>query len=249
MNPAIPINSGFVLTVDQQSIHYDHYQNGHKEIVIVAHGFFNSKEAALLRELSQSLIDVYDVIVMDFRGHGKSPGLFYWTTKEYLDLEAIIKMARTRYAKIGVIGFSLGAATSLIAAARSESIDSLVAVSAPTEFERIEYRFWEMDVENDIFYNLTGEGRFGKGVRPGPFWLKKDKPIHLVSKIKTPIFYLHGESDWLIKPWHSEALYEKTKSQKRLKIIKNGPHAEYLIRKNKEETLESIRRWFEETLL
>ncbi|MCR4337776.1 MAG: alpha/beta hydrolase [Candidatus Omnitrophica bacterium] len=235
-------------TSDGQAIHVDHYQNDHSYAVIIAHGFFNSKDAVLLKELGRSLEDRYDIFIIDFRGHGESGGLYYWTSKESLDLQAVVDYAKKHYQKVGVIGFSLGAATSIITASKGKGIDTVIAVSPPTEFEKIEYRFWELDVENDIFYNLTGGGRAGKGVRPGPFWLKKDKPIQWIGQIKCPILYIHGDADWLIKPWHSEALYQKTPTQKRLAIIKQGPHAEYLIRKNKEETIRLIRDWLEETL-
>ena len=238
-----------ILTEDKQKIFYDHYKNGHSRLVVIAHGFFNSKDAFLLKELGNELQDNYDIVILDFRGHGQSGGLFYWTTKEYTDLISVLEDIRRDYKKIGLIGFSLGAATSIIAASKVDWIDSIIAVSAPTEFEKIEYHFWDLDVENDILYNLIGDGRMGKGVRPGPFWLKKDKPIHCVAKVKAPILFLHGESDWLIKPSHSQELYERAKSKKSISIIKNGPHAEYLIRKNKEETLKLITNWFKETLL
>lgn len=233
-------------TTDGQIIHYDLYCHGHQRLVIVAHGFFNNKDAVHLKELEQALADQFDVLIMDFRGHGKSGGLFYWTSKEYLDLKAVLEHAKSSYKQIGVIGFSLGAATSIIAASEVEGIDTVISISAPTEFEKIEYHFWDLDLENDIFYNLIGGGRIGKGVRPGPFWLKKDKPIQRVERIKCPIFYIHGEADWLIKPWHSEELYKKTRTKKRLSIIKDGPHAEYLIRKNKQETIDLIRDWLGE---
>ena len=241
------IISESIKTIDGYLIHYDLYRYGHRKLVIIAHGFFNSKDAVLLKELGQALADQYDVLIMDFRGHGKSGGLFFWTSKEYLDLQAVLEHAKSSYTEIGVIGFSLGAATSIIAASNVEGIATVISISAPSEFEKIEYRFWELDVENDIFYNLVGRGRTGKGVRPGPFWLKKDKPIQRVEHIKCPIFYIHGESDWLIKPSHSEELYKKTLTKKRLAIIKNGPHAEYLIRKNKKETVGLIRDWLNET--
>src|SRR3989338_1961953 len=133
---------GILIAADGQQIHYDHYKNGHNRVVIIAHGFFNSKDALLLKDLAQSLGDQYDVIVFDFRGHGQSRGLFYWTTKEQLDLEAVLKFAHQQYPKVGVIGFSLGAAISLVVDAKTDLIDSLVSVSAPTEFEKIEYHFW-----------------------------------------------------------------------------------------------------------
>ncbi len=244
-----PTTSEKIKTTDHHWIHYDRYQEGHAKVIIVAPGFFNNKDSQLLKELGGSLKDQYDVWIMDFRGHGKSGGLFYWTSKEYLDLRAVVDDAKQHYKKIGVVGFSLGAATSIITASKIDGIDTVVAVSAPTEFEKIEYRFWELDVENDVFYNLTGEGRAGKGVKPGPFWLKKDKPIYRVEHIKCPVFYIHGGADWLIKPWHSEELYKRTPTRKRLAIIKNGPHAEYLMRKDKEEIVGLIRDWLNETLL
>lgn len=187
---------------------------------------------------------------MDFRGHGQSKGLFYWTTKEHLDLEAILKYADEQYVKIGIIGFSLGAATSLIIAARTDLIDSLISVSAPTEFGKIEFHFWDLDIENDIFFNLTGAGSAGKGVRPGPFWKEKEKPINIIEKVKTPTLFIHGNDDWLIKPWHSQTLYDKAKCKKKLSLIEKGPHAEYLMRenKNKKETVQLVREWFKETL-
>lgn len=240
--------TGILLTVDRQQIHYDHYKNGFDKVVIVVHGFFNSKDAVLLKELSVELSADYDVLIFDFRGHGKSSGLFYWTTQEYRDLEAVLEYAKGQYRKIGVIGFSLGAATSLITAARSRDMDSLVSVSAPVDFLKIEYCFWRLDPYRDIYYNIAGEGRIGKGIRPGPFWEKKERPIDIAGKIKIPVFYIHGQSDWLIKPWHSQELYKNTQSPKKLAIIENGPHAEYLILTHKEKTVRLIRDWFKQTL-
>ena len=71
MNKAvIPPVSGIVLTSDHKQIHYDHYENGHKGVVIIAHGFFNSKDAILLKDLGQALNDQYDILIMDFSVSG-----------------------------------------------------------------------------------------------------------------------------------------------------------------------------------
>lgn len=248
MNKKITVKNLHVLAADGQKVFLDHYENGHKKLVIIAHGFFNSKSSVLIKGLAQSLLDHYDVAILDFRGHGQSGGLFYWTTKEYLDLEAVIDRLSSQYKAVGLIGFSLGAATSIITASRSDRIQSLVAISPPTEFRKIEYHFWKLDPDHDIFYNLVGEGRYGKGVRPGPFWLKKDKPIVCIKKVKAPILFIHGTKDWLIKPAHSMRLFEEAPGKKRLELIDGGPHAEYLLLKNKEETLKPIKEWFRETL-
>ena len=241
------ILSAILLTSDKHKISYDHYECGHKAVVVIAHGFFTSKESVLLKKLKDGLTDTYDVIMFDFRGHGKSSGLFSWTTHESHDLEAVLQYAKTRYTTIGLIGFSLGAAISINVLSEADAVDSFIAISAPSDFEKIEYHFWRLNFEEDIVYNC-GEGGKGKGIRPGPFWLKKQKPIDAVDKVTIPILYIHGDKDWVVGDNHSKKLYEKTTAEKKIAIIKNGTHAEYLMRKNSKDVVELIRDWFRQTL-
>lgn len=240
--------AGYCLASDQHKVFYDQYKDGHKKVVIIAHGFFNSKRAVLLKQLGESLSDDYDVILFDFRGHGQSEGSFYWTAKEYSDLLAIVEFAGQQYEKIGLIGFSFGAATGIIAASKTTAINSIISVSAPVEFRKVDFNFWKFDLKKDLLYNFFGEGKHGKGVRPGPFWHKKEKPLEVVKKTMPPVFYIHGDADWIIRHWHSEELFKNTAAFKRIRIIKNGPHAENLFREHKDEMLRLIREWFRETL-
>lgn len=242
------IVKGSVLSADGHKVHYEQYINGHKNAVIIAHGFYNSKQAVLFKQLAQSLNADYDVIVFDFRGHGQSEGLFSWTSKEYLDLLAIIEFANRHYLKTGVIGFSMGAATSIIAASKTPGIQSIIAVSGLTQMGRIDYHFWNMSLNDDLFYNWFGQGAQGKGVRMGPFWHKKEKPIDLVKMIKTPIFYIHGNRDWVVRPWHSHHLHAQTSAFKRLAIIEEGQHAEFLFKGQGPQMLKLVKEWFYETL-
>ena len=242
------VETKIISSEDGVRIEYDHYQNGHDRLIIIAHGFFNSKQAILLKKLAADLSDTYDVAALDFRGHGKSGGLFYWTSKEHLDLKAVLDVVRPRYKKIGVIGFSLGAAITIITAHKTGLIDSIIAVSAPTDFWKIENYLWQLDVKSDIIYHFFDKGIIGQGLRPGPIWLTKDRPIDLVPHLKIPICYIHGEKDWLIKPWHSQALYEKTTAVKKCAVIRQGLHAEYLILKKHDEFLGLTKNWFTGTL-
>lgn len=242
--------SGTLLSSDGERIAYDHYRNGHNQAVVIAHGFYNSKDSVLLQEIKNKLLDEYDVFMFDFRGHGRSSGVFYWTSKEEQDLEAGLDYLKGKYDKIGLISFSLGASVSIDVLSRRESVDSFISVSAVSDVDKVDYRLWELDWENDIVYSLfSQEGRKGKGVRPGPFWLKKKKPVEEVKKISIPILYIHGDKDWVIRPWHSQALYAQTVSAKKdLVIIKGGPHAEYLMRGFAQELMGLIRGWFVQTL-
>ena len=74
-------------TTDHVEIAYDRYRQGHRQAVVLAPGFFNSKQSLLLQELARELADTADAVILDFRGHGQSGGLYHWAAKEAMDLE------------------------------------------------------------------------------------------------------------------------------------------------------------------
>ncbi|MFA5008617.1 MAG: alpha/beta fold hydrolase [Candidatus Omnitrophota bacterium] len=243
------VTIGTLLTADDCNIEYRHYQNNKDKVVVVAHGFYNSKDALLLEELAKYFFDEYDVFMFDFRGHGKSSGLYSWISKEGMDLNAVLNYLKGKYKKTGLIAFSLGGSVSINVLAKRHDVDSLVCISTPSDFSKIDYQFWNLDFKDDLVYTLfTKDGQKGRGFRPGPFWLKKEKPIDNVNKLTVPVLYIHGEKDWVIRPWHSKALYDKTTSRKNIITIKGGPHAEYLMKNSKKEFVNEIKSWFDETL-
>jgi len=217
----------FVMTEDGERIAFFHIKKGFSKVVIIAPGFYNNKDTVLFKAIADAFSEEHDVIAFDFRGHGESSGLFTWTASEQKDLRAITAYAKeNHYAKIGVIGFSLGAVVALIEAGCQKNIDSVIAVSPPADLGNIDYHFWEEEMWEDLKLNLGVKGR-GKGVRPGNPSLEKIQPLDIVDKISpVPLLFIHGEKDWLIKPIHSQRLFEKAKDPKALTIIKGGGHAE-----------------------
>ena len=216
-----------IYTNDSQEIAFSHIKAGHASVLIVAHGFYNNKDTFLFKDIADMFAKEYDVILFDFRGHGKSSGLFTWTSKEPEDLRTIIDYAKKQaYQKIGVVGFSLGAAITLIEASQNQDMDCIISVSAPYDFWKIDYRFWEEEMLNDLKLNIGPKGK-GKGIRPGNPFIPKVRPIDIVHKISPiPILFAHGEKDWLIAPHHSETLYEKALEPKQLHIFPKAGHAE-----------------------
>ena len=104
---------GTLATVDRENIAYAHRQDGHKKCVVIAPGFFNSKDSELLGQMGDRLSAEYDVFSFDFRGHGKSSGVFTWTSREDKDLSAVLDFLKDKYEKTAVIGFCLGGSTSI----------------------------------------------------------------------------------------------------------------------------------------
>ena len=239
----------YVMTEDGKRIAFFHIKRGFSKVVIIAHGFYNNKDTVLFKKMAEAFSQEYDVIVFDFRGHGKSSDVFTWTALEQKDLRAITTYAKeNKYEKIGVIGFSLGAAITLIEARCHQNIDSVIAVSTPADLGSINYRFWEKEMWEDLKLNFGPKGQ-GKGVRPGSPSLQKIRPIDIVNEISPiPVLFLHGEKDWLVGVEHSQLLFDKANDPKVLTIIKDGGHAERMFDNFPDQFMKICLRQFRGTL-
>lgn len=73
----------------------------------------------------------YSVFLVDLRSQGQSPGnKIYLGTKEWQDVLAAVNIAAQKTPgnrKIGIMGFSMGAASTLVAAAQLKTIDFVIA--------------------------------------------------------------------------------------------------------------------------
>ena len=132
-------------TIDQIEIAVNCYKNGFDSVVIIAPGWFMTKDSKSFREISDIFKEYSDVLAMDFRGHGRSKGFYTFTTKEINDISTVIEYAKQHYRKIYLMGFSLGAALVLIAGSKFDYIDKIIAISAPTCFSKIENKVWKKE--------------------------------------------------------------------------------------------------------
>lgn len=243
---------GLLHTADKVSIAYEHDLRGHRHLVIVCPGFFNSMQNRWMKAARQIVGQKYDSLIFDFRGHGKSSGKFTWLARERLDLEAVFRYAaQFDYSSIGILAFSLGAAVSLNTVSRGTAAASMILISAPVSFWNINYHFWEPQMFSDLKDNFECNWE-GKGARIGNLFMRKPRPITQIRHIKNiPIMFIHGTKDWIIKDYHSRQLYEAYNAPddwKKLVLIKDGLHAERLIQYNGEIMEETIMGWFHRTL-
>lgn len=245
----VRLESGTLYTSDNIPISYDYYKRGFDSVVIVCPGFFNSKSNKWMRKTVDMLVDEFDVMIFDFRGHGASGGKYTWSAKERLDVDAVVNYAASLgYKKIGLLAFSLGAAAAVNDAATRDDISSMVLISCPSKFSSIDYHFWEPGMWADLKDNIDCKWE-GKGARTGSILLAKENPINSIGNIKnTTILFMHGDEDWVVKPRHSRALYNKATVYKDIKIIKGGFHAERLIQFQYEVMADMIIDWFSKTL-
>ncbi len=244
-SPTSTEGSKFVHTRSGIEIAIQHNKGDRDKVVVVAPGFFQSKEAQVFREIKNDLFKHFDVISMDFRGHGKSKGLYTFSSNETEDLAAVLNYARQFYKRIGVIGFSYAGAIAMLGASQDRNMDSLVCVSAPMASERIEFEWWKWASFKLAFKGL----RPGAGIRPGNPFMKKIRPIDIVDTISpTPILFVHGAEDPTVNLRHSVLLHQKAREPKSLRVIDKASHAEDMYRTHQDEFMKTVVDWFKRTL-
>ncbi|NQU94688.1 MAG: alpha/beta fold hydrolase [Candidatus Omnitrophica bacterium] len=241
--------SGTLYTEDNITIAYEQYKNEFDSVIVVCPGFYNSMENRWMRKTVDLLLSEHDVIIFDLRGHGKSTGKYSWGAREHLDINAILDYAKLEgYKKIGILAFSLGAASSINAVSERDDVDSMILISCPSSFKGVNFHFWEPGMLSDLKDNIDCKWE-GKGARVDHIFLPKKKPIDTITLVKrTPMFFIHGDKDWIIKDYHSETLYNAAPTYKKIEIIENGLHAERLVQFYPDKLRKLILDWFDETL-
>lgn len=237
----------FVITEDNVKIAFNHYDFGRDTVVIIAHGWYMCKDAIPFMNLSQDFSRNYDVITMDFRGHGRSSGWYTFTSNEIYDIKAVINYAKKRYSKIGLIGFSLGGALSIIHTATYKDVNCLITASAPVSFGKIENHYWKPEAFFSTFKKFNFQEN--RNVRPGNIFLQKISPIDLVNTIAPiPALFLAGSKDPTVYSWHTEHLYENSSEPRAIEIFRDGFHAEDLYLNSRIKFMNTCNSWFNKYL-
>ena len=234
-------------TADGVKISLDWYRHGGGEpAVIICPGFFQSKETKTFQRMAQALATTRDVLAMDFRGHGRSSGLYTFSAREGADLEAVLSWAAERYQQLGIVGFSMGGAIAINTVSRHpERVRTLVAVSAPSSFEEVEFRWWTPEAMRTGIQGMES----GAGCRPGNLFLKKERAIDTVRNLsQVPLLFIHGTRDVIVDAQHSHRLYAAAPEPKRLHIIQGGSHAHALFRDAPDRFTRLVNSWLDETL-
>lgn len=233
----------FLKTQDNIKIAINHFQTDSDEVLIIAPGWFMTKDSESFSQMAMIFNAEIDVITMDFRGHGKSSGFYTFTSKENIDLETVVDYAKTQYQKIYLMGFSLGGALVLNHSALKKNVDKVIAVSAPSSFEEIENHVWKKEAWIPTFQKF--ELKRWMSIRPSLFVKKKPKPINLVEKIDVPTLFIAGEKDPTVHQWHTKTLYEKAVCAKQFELFENCCHAEDLFIQSKERFISVCKMWLE----
>ena len=220
-------------------------------IIVVVHGSGGNRAdpAERMLGIARDLVSYgYNVLMFDMRGHGESEGEHISAgLYENNDLLGAIDYIRDRGTenKIGVLGFSMGAAVCLMAAPESEEMDAVVADSAYADIVSI--------IESE-FAERSDLPRFFI-----PIILFMTRTIYdidftaikleeAVKEMSAPVFIIHGGQDEMVPVQHAYRLKEASQNpDSRLWIVPEALHANsYLVRPT--EYKEQVISFFDEAL-
>lgn len=187
--------------------------------IVLCHGYQSSKE------FLSNIIDMlpeYNVLLFDFRAHGKSGGRFRTIGyHEYKDLFAAVDFLKEKTKSklfsnkfpLYIIGISMGGAVAIDAAAkRSDICDGLVVDSSYANL-------------NDVVYNAFS---VKSGLPKYPFVpvliqavnfitnsnISSFSPLQSVSKVDKPILFIHSCVDDIVKPSDTLRMYANSLNEK-----------------------------------
>lgn len=231
----------YLNTPDGTRIAINHYNTGHDEALIIAHGWFMTKDSKYFNDMAGALSQNLDVITMDFRGHGRSSGFYTFTSKEPADLKCVVDYAKEQYRKVYLLGFSLGGALVLIHSAIERDVDKVIAVSAPHSFRKIENHMWRKEAWSAFIKKFEWSRFFS--IRPNPIVQKKIPPIEIVDKVDVPTLFIAGDRDPIVHSWHTKSLFDKANCKKQFELFKDCCHAEDLFLQERDKFLALCRTW------
>ena len=167
------------------------------------------------------------VLAFDLRAHGESQGSRASIGhEERTDLQGAIDYLEARGVpkdRIGVLGFSLGAVVTILAAAEERGLAGLVLDSPFASVMEMVYR--ETSRRNGMSRLLLPGMILMSRVLYGVD-LSAVRPLEAVKKVDCPLLFIHGAQDAMVAPSNSERLYEAAEVEKDLWLVPEARHAQ-----------------------
>ncbi len=237
------------VTVDSRMVHLVDQGQGPAVIMVHGNGQNRFDPSIGTMDIASGLVaHGYNVLMFDLRGYGESDGsTVSGGYHEKKDLEGAVEYVKGRgYSSIGVLGFSLGAVTSLLAAAEDEEIDAVVADSSFADLN---------DIMEPEFAKRTHAPRIF--LRPILLMIKimygvdfaAIRPIDGVAGISPrPIFFIHGEDDETIPVAHASRLMQASQNPRNeLWVVPDTGHTRSYIT-HPEEYISRVTDFFDKAL-
>ncbi len=214
------------------SLHEGHQVNGWyvpypdaTTTIIVSPGYRSSKSDVL--GLCALLWKVgHNVLVFEYYGHGTVVGmpvtLGYHELNDFLGAVSYAKQ-RDPLARLGAVGYSMGAAVSIIGMARSLDVEALIADSAFATHRRVvEYAVRRTLHLPFIIFDWTTD--LILWLRAG-YHFNQVEPLRDIGRIAPrPVMIIHGMKDSVVDPHDATLLYAAAGETKELWLLQDVEH-------------------------
>ena len=220
--------------------------------VVVLHGVKKNRTDVLRAALVLRRAG-FNILMFDGRAHGDSEGRYVtYGFYERRDVESaiqwLVKEKRISRNRVGLMGESMGAAIALQVVAHNDWIRAVWADSPFASLRRVSEEFLRRvtklpdAVLNPVLWTSIQVANYR-----GKFDVESVDPLSLASRIKCPVYLIHGTADQLIPPQHSQNIYEALCGERELWVVEGARHARS-IRHSKQEYSERLIRFFKEKL-
>jgi fermentation-respiration switch protein FrsA (DUF1100 family) len=200
--------------------HVDHkIKNG---VVVLFHGVRATKASMFKR--AQLLYDSgFSVVLVDFQAHGESTGdrITIGYLEKY-DVLASIDYAKRHHLgePVGVIGVSLGGASTLLAS--PQDIDALVIESVYPDISRAVHN--RVKARLGFLSWLPAEILLAQLEPRLGFSISELSPIEKIGSLKFPIFVISGSDDVHTTAEETREMYQRANEPKHLWLAKGVAH-------------------------
>ncbi len=197
----------------------------HKALIF-QHGHGGNK-SQFLAEFVPWLHRDYNILTFDFRGCGESPkvacSLGYFEAQE---VTAAIALAKAKgNTSIGLMGFSMGAAATLIAGAQDPSVKGIVEDCSFSDWyhafhPRIVTKKYPLPGAVALAIEKTLELKLGVDAAGA-------QPVKYISRwAGRPVYIIHGDADAATTPENAKLLYAAAAEPKTMWLVPGAGHAD-----------------------
>ncbi|MBI1904539.1 MAG: alpha/beta fold hydrolase [Planctomycetia bacterium] len=197
--------------------------------IVVAHGigYRSYWMQGIARRLSA---EGYRAVLVDLRGHGRSTGDWMsFGVHESRDLSQVLDELDARGLlahPVGAYGISYGASTVLQFAGRDPRVHAVVAVSPFANLRSVlpQYARTILPGVGRTISDETLQEAIDEAGRRGGFDPDDANAAAAVQSTRASILLLHGASDWLVPPEHSQRIHAAAPDHSELILVPDTGH-------------------------
>jgi alpha-beta hydrolase superfamily lysophospholipase len=228
-------------------------RDGAKAAVCLLHGSGDHKTAYTWWMVDALLAHGIAALLVDMDGHGENPR--WQRFPEMLeDVTTAVGWLRARYARVGVLGISLGGCVAARAIADGAPADALVLMEAPPKLRFTRADMWREGLALlnprvlTIFQDCTAY-QIARTWSTQPIraaistWDLIDALDLLGSlpRIRVPLLALYGRSDAIVKPHQAREVQRALPPSAAFRLVPGASHLSLFLRR---EIQQAIAEWF-----